>query len=60
MNFDQICPRRLAAMQTAVELDVDKDDFALQSDEESMLWDELADEFDQIVARLGRLWTVDQ
>ena len=60
MMFDQICPRRVAAMQTAVELEVDKDDFPLESTEESALWDELTEEFDQIVERLGRLWHADQ
>lgn len=56
MMFDDVCPRRLAAMQTAVELDVDKSDFSFRSGPEAHLWDELEAEFAELVARIGRVW----
>ncbi len=56
MKFDDVCPRRVAAMQTAVELDVDKTDFAFETRAEANLWDDLEHEFAQLVARIGRVW----
>lgn len=56
MMFDDVCPRRLTAMQTAVELDVDKSDFPFRSGQEANLWDELEAEFAELVARIGRVW----
>ncbi|MDH3293135.1 MAG: hypothetical protein OER95_02310 [Acidimicrobiia bacterium] len=59
MTFDHLCPRRVAAMQAAVELDVDKDEFSFQSNEESLLWDEIEQQFADLVARIGRVWIAD-
>ena len=56
MIFDDVCPRRVSAMQTAVELDVDKTDFPFQSRRETRLWDELEAEFADLAARIGRVW----
>lgn len=56
MMFDDVCPRRVAAMQTAVELDVDKTDFPFESGQEAQLWDELEAEFNALVGRIGRVW----
>ena len=43
-------------MQAAVELDVDKDDFSFETSEESALWDELEQEFADLVSKIGRVW----
>ncbi len=59
MMFDDVCPRRVAAMQAAVELDVDKDDFRFRTSDEAWLWDELEQEFAELVARIGRVWIAD-
>lgn len=59
MMFDDLCPHRVSAMQTAVELDVDKGDFDLQSPAEARLWDELEHEFAELVDRIGRVWIAD-
>lgn len=56
MMFDDVCPRRVAAMRTAVELDVDKSDFGFETQDEAGLWDELEHEFAELVARIGRVW----
>ncbi len=59
MMFDDVCPRRVSAMQTAVELDVDKSEFGFESAREARLWDELEAEFAALVARVGRVWIAD-
>lgn len=53
---DPIEPARLAALEKAVELEVDRDDFSFQSDDERSLWDELEAEFHELVARIGPVW----
>ena len=60
MIFDDVCPQRVTAMQTAVELDVAKDEFPFNTADEADLWDELEREFAELVARLGRVWTADE
>jgi hypothetical protein len=59
MTFDHLCPRRVATMQAAVELDVDKGEFRFENSEEAALWDELEQEFAELVARIGRVWIAD-
>ncbi len=59
MTFDHLCPRRVAAMQAAVELDVHKEEFDFDTSEEALLWDELEQEFTDLVARIGRIWIAD-
>jgi len=59
MTFDHLCPRRVAALQAAVELDVDRDDFSFENTDEVLLWTELEQEFAELVARIGRVWIAD-
>ncbi len=47
---------RLAAMEVAVELEVDVDEFGLRGAAERAAWDELVAEFEARVAREGRWW----
>ncbi len=56
---DVICPRRLSALSAAVELGVDEDDFAFESDDERNLWEELRDEFQAFVSKIGPVWIAD-
>ncbi len=51
--------RRIELMEMAVELEVDKNDFAFHSHAEEAIWDELQSEFDQRADRLGRTWVAD-
>lgn len=56
---DVICPRRLQALSAAVELGVDEDDFVFESDDERRLWEDLRDEFQAFVAKIGPVWIAD-
>ena len=47
---------RLAAMERAVELEVDAEEFGLRTAAESAVWEELVAEFEARVAREGRWW----
>lgn len=47
---------RIAAMERAVELEVDAEEFGLRSVAERTVWDELVVEFEARVAREGRSW----
>ncbi|MEL7158727.1 MAG: hypothetical protein AAFN30_19320 [Actinomycetota bacterium] len=47
---------RVAAMQLAVELEVDGEEFGLRGQAEAALWAELVAEFEDRVAREGRSW----
>lgn len=47
---------RLAAMELAVELEVDGEDFGLHGPAERAVWLDLVAEFDARVAREGRWW----
>lgn len=55
-----ICPRRLATLRAAVELEVDEEELTLDSDEERRLWSELREEFQAFVSKIGPVWIADR
>ncbi len=56
---DVNCPRRLAELTSAVELGVDPEDFRFESEDERALWEDLRDEFQAFVAKVGPVWIAD-
>ena len=50
---------RLAEMSRAVELAVDRDDFAFTSEAERIAFGQLEAEFELLVSREGRSWCAD-
>lgn len=50
---------RIEAMERAVELDVDRDEFGLRSAAERTLWDELVAEHELRCRRQGPVWVAD-
>ena len=52
----QIGEKRLAEMMTAVELEVDREEFSFQSRFERQVWLELEAEFEHRCLREGRSW----
>ena len=54
-----ICPRRHAALHAAVELEVDREDVAFQSEAEQLLWEDLQEDFQAFVAKIGPVWIAD-
>lgn len=56
---DVICPRRLAALTAAVELEVDPDEVHFESREERLLWEDLREEFQSFVTKIGPVWIAD-
>ncbi len=55
-----ICPRRLASLSAAVELEVEEDELEFSSEEERELWASLRDEFQAFVAKVGPVWIADR
>ncbi|MGH1490466.1 MAG: hypothetical protein ACRBK7_13940 [Acidimicrobiales bacterium] len=54
-----ICPRRLSALNTAVELEVDEDEIEFESEQEAEMWRSLRTEFEEFVAKIGPIWIAD-
>jgi hypothetical protein len=59
LGTEVICPRRLATLNVAVELQVDPDEVRFESEAERELWEELREEFEALVAKIGPVWIAD-
>lgn len=56
---DNFCPRRVASLSAAVELQVDPDDLNFESEAERVLWEDLREEFEAFVSKIGPVWIAD-
>lgn len=51
-----VCPRRMATLTAAAELEVDEEELEFESEAERLLWESLREEFQAFVAKIGPVW----
>jgi hypothetical protein len=49
----------MSDLSTAIELGVDEEDFPFESEDERRLWDDLHQEFQEFVTKVGPVWIAD-
>ncbi len=59
LGSEGVCPQRFASLSAAAELEVDPDDLSFESEAERALWEDLREEFDALVSRIGPCWIAD-